>query len=323
MAPKRSPAKRWCFTHNNYTPEDYAAIKAYMGSHAEYAIIGEECGPQTGTPHLQGYFCLKQKDRLSHIKGLLAIPIHLDKARGTCAQNRAYCIKEGKYWEHGTLPKYSRGSDSSLECATNELLEVLETGSSSLNEFMHNHPTQWLLHGRVFLNNYYLSAEEIERPNVYAIWVYGATGIGKSHFANKAFPSAYRKCPTIKWWNRYRLEKSVIIDEIDSTCVEITYWLKWIDRYKCTVETKGGDIPLHADEFIFTSNYPPEAVFNRSLDAIRRRLKVFEVKERADLSKVEEYIQLTRDIALIDNELDVIESNSDSLTEIIDPTLFE
>lgn len=320
--PPRSPAKRWCFTHNNYSPEDYAAIKAYLQAQAEYAIIGEERGA-SGTPHLQGYFCLKQKNRLSNIKGVLSIPIHLDKARGTCAQNRAYCSKDGNIWEHGTMPKYSRGSDSSIECATSELLEVLETGSSTLQEFMHSHPTQWLLHGRVFINNYYLSAEEIERPSVYAVWIYGPTGIGKSHFANEQFPDAYRKCPTIKWWNRYRLQKQVIIDEIDSNCVEVTYWLKWIDRYKCTVETKGGDIPLHASEFIFTSNYPPDAVFNRSLDAIRRRLRVFEVQNRSDFQKVAEYIQLNRDTALIDSELEVLESNSDSITEIIDTSLFQ
>jgi len=46
------------------------------------------------------------------------------------------------------------------------------------------------------------------------------------------------------------LEKEVIIDDFGPGGIDINHLLRWFDRYKCMVETKGGMIPLIADKFI-------------------------------------------------------------------------
>jgi len=80
------------------------------------------------------------------------------------------------------------------------------------------------------------------------------------------------------------LEKNVIIDDFGPGGIDINHLLRWFDRYKVHVESKGGMLPLHADNFVVTSNFSPEEVFsfagvvNVQLPALMRRinLKYFE-----------------------------------------------
>lgn len=77
------------------------------------------------------------------------------------------------------------------------------------------------------------------------------------------------------------LESDVIIDDFAPKGIDINHLLRWFDRYKCTVETKGDMVPLHATKFIVTSNFPPEGCFkdedggtHPQMPALRRRIKV-------------------------------------------------
>jgi len=96
-----SPAKRWCFTLNNYTSNDIDAFKFHSSKYKK-CIIGEEVG-ESGTPHLQGYIYFNTKLRpLSLFKDLGA---HFEKARGSCLDNFKYCSKEGKVCFSCGFPK--------------------------------------------------------------------------------------------------------------------------------------------------------------------------------------------------------------------------
>lgn len=300
----QNPVKRWCITLNNYTDEEYDLFKLYIQNNAEYGIVGREIG-DSRTPHLQCFICLKKKLRLTTLRYTLSGRAHYEPARGNVEQNITYCKKEKDFWEHGEPPKYGRGAKRTINDAATAFIETIE-GSTSLRDYMNEHPVSWLLHGRTFLSNYMLTSTEIHRPNTYAIWIYGPTGIGKSYFAHQIFPNAYIKSSTIKWWHRYRLQKQVIIDEMNSPTVELGYWLTWLDKYPVTVETKGADIPLHADEFIITSNFPPSQVFNDTAMALNRRLKVFHITERQQFSEVEEYINLQQSLRDIEKIKEIV-----------------
>lgn len=99
--PSSRPAasKFWCFTWNNY-PNDYLAQLAQILERSQW-IMGEEVG-ESGTPHIQGYIEFPDKVRPLGYKGTPK-QIHWEKARGTCAENVAYCSKEGKVNPHSTL----------------------------------------------------------------------------------------------------------------------------------------------------------------------------------------------------------------------------
>jgi len=312
MTNQRIPAKRWISTLNNPSPQEHSKFKDFIKSHAEYGIIGRETGA-SGTPHLQIYFCLKDKKRLSTLKNMISTRIHLEKARGTCHQNRLYCSKDGDYWEHGQIPKYSSGKSKPLAEAAAEFIDVMDS-SSSLREYMNTNPATWLLHGKHFVHNYYQSAEPIDRPHIIVAWITGPTGIGKSHFADNLLPNAYRKAPNHKWWSRYKLEKSCIIDELNHDTIDISYYLTWFDKYKTFVETKGGEMPLHVDRFIVTSNYTPEQVFKLNLPALLRRITVFQIQRREDLEKVSDFFAINTEMRTLS------EQNLDELFDSISDT---
>lgn len=107
---------------------------------------------------------------------------------------------------------------------------------------------------------------------------WGATGTGKSRDAwAQAGHSAYPKDPRTKWWDGYRGQKSVVIDEYRGI-IDIANLLRWLDRYPVLVEIKGGAIPLVVEDFWITSNLPPQAwwpeVDPETFAAFLRRVEV-------------------------------------------------
>lgn len=99
--------------------------------------------------------------------------------------------------------------------------------------------------------------------------------------AHDELPNAFIKDPMTKWWTGYLLEKEVIIDDFCKFGINLPHLLRWFDRYKCYVETKGDIVPLYAETFIVTSNFHPEECFRNpdgsvhdQLPALLRRLNV-------------------------------------------------
>lgn len=103
LPPKQiSPSKKWCFTFNNWTPNEWKQIVPIFESLCKLGLVGEEKG-LLGTPHLQGYVEFSTKCRP---KSVIPNPrIHWEKARSNKETNLQYCRKEGHVlWSFG-LPK--------------------------------------------------------------------------------------------------------------------------------------------------------------------------------------------------------------------------
>lgn len=86
-------AKRWCFTLNNPTDAESESLRASADQYA-FLIFGREIGA-AGTPHLQGYFELRERKRITGCKKLPGLArAHFEVARGTAGESIAYCSKE-------------------------------------------------------------------------------------------------------------------------------------------------------------------------------------------------------------------------------------
>lgn len=111
-----SRAKYWCFTLNNPTPQEKEdLLKVPQLPNVEYLVFGHETGAE-GTPHLQGYVIWKAACRFTTVKSRLgSARYHLEVARGSPAQNRDYCTKDGQYEEFGELPSVTQGKRSDLD----------------------------------------------------------------------------------------------------------------------------------------------------------------------------------------------------------------
>lgn len=132
-AGRGNAAKRWIFVLNNPTDAECAAIRDGAEMHTSpfsYILFGREHAPGTGTPHLQGYFELVRKQRLSALKCFLGFRrAHFRIARGSSQSNLDYASKEDPspyvFGTPAVSPQDAGGQatrkvyDTALECARN------------------------------------------------------------------------------------------------------------------------------------------------------------------------------------------------------------
>jgi len=96
IAPKRPKEnKRWCFTLNNYTTDDIVALGFILQAECSKYAFKKEKGKE-GTNHLQGYFVLNKKRRLTAIKALgdSLNRCHLEICKGSDLENELYICKQ-------------------------------------------------------------------------------------------------------------------------------------------------------------------------------------------------------------------------------------
>ncbi len=99
--PGNSPHKSWFLTLNNWTPEAYDALKAWMILKGTSAVLAKEGRVPPATPHLQGIITLRVAVRFTQLTSLFEdTPIHWEVTRSTEAA-KEYCRKEGDFWEFG------------------------------------------------------------------------------------------------------------------------------------------------------------------------------------------------------------------------------
>jgi len=273
--------KAYAFTLNNYTEDEFESIKRVCEIESRYAVIGCEVG-ESGTPHLQGYIIFKKPYRFNTIKSRYLPRCHIENAHGSPDANFRYCSKDGSFTEYGERPAKGEGGSNRDEIAR-KFVADLSRGRSGLDEFIESNPGTWFYSGHNLLRNYLSSRRPVERSSVSAKWFYGRPGAGKSREAHRLLPDAYIKEPRTKWWSGYLLEEEVILDDFGPQGIDINHLLRWFDRYKCLVETKGGMLPLYATTFIVTSNYHPSQCFcglggesHPQIDALLRRVECIE-----------------------------------------------
>lgn len=132
-------AKRWCFTLNNYTKEEYANILESLES--EIYIIGEEIGNEKGIEHLQGYIEFKKSIRPTELG--LTKRIHWEVAKGNQEQNIKYCSKDGKYTSKGLKVKKPLKclSDNQLRPWQLEIVDIVKNEPDDRTIYWYWEPT--------------------------------------------------------------------------------------------------------------------------------------------------------------------------------------
>jgi len=108
---------------------------------------------------------------------------------------------------------------------------------------------------------------------------WGATNTGKTHRAwEEAGVGAYPKNSRTKFWDGYRGQEHVVIDEFTGD-VALTNLLTWLDKYPVIIETKGGSECFCAKRVWLTSNVDPRQWYAgtasaEQIEALMRRVTV-------------------------------------------------
>jgi len=279
-----SKFRAWCFTLNNYTPQDEAHIQSVLTSFARYVVYGREVAPETGTPHLQGYVYFHNQRQRRAVSRLLP-RARVDVANGTAQQNRAYCTKDEDYFEHGEIPldkteARMRGGQANAARYADAVALARKGDMDTIRE---SDPQMFLIHGPRLESLYAPEARPLEGDLHHEWWV-GPSGAGKSRLLWELYPKHFAKALN-KWWDGYRHQEVVAIEEWspknDLTASSLK---KWADRYPFPGEIKGGCLQgLRPKKIIVLSNYTPQQCFlaQEDLGPILRRFTVMHFPNEA------------------------------------------
>jgi hypothetical protein len=261
--------KYWCFTLNNYTEEEKKLVSDAVEHNEDitYVCFGIEKG-ETGTPHLQGYMEFKQRIRLGAIKRIGGFKrVHLELRQGTAAQAKAYCEKDGEFFEFGVLKKSQQGKRSDL-LAVKDLID----GGADEAKVAEEHFGAWVRYRKSFsaYRNLVATRQSVER-RVYVL--YGEPGTGKTRFVFENEPSLWiANDPTLQWFDGYRGEESVLLDDYRGDG-NPAFLLRLLDRYPLQVPVKGGFVPWVPKRIFITSNLEPPFGHLEITEPLRRRIR--------------------------------------------------
>lgn len=252
-------AINWAFT-------SFDEKKPEFNSDMRYLVYQQEKSPTTGRLHWQGYMQLKKKARMQSAKKTLGDEkAHMELAKGTPSQNKDYCTKEesriGGPWEFGEMK--GQGARTDLTTA----------GKLALEGKWEEIPDATLIRYAKGLEKLVTIRKkpQVREMSVEIIW--GPTGTGKSHMANEKAPEAYWK-PSGMWWDGYKGEKTVVIDEFDPEKHNVNDVLHWMDKWPVSVPIKGGFVPYECEKLIITSHFDPNLWYCGRTDEIKRRASI-------------------------------------------------
>lgn len=225
-----------------------------------------------GFRHWQVLAAFKTNKRLASVKAAFTNTTHAELSRSDAATDYVWkddTAVEGTRFQLGTRPlKRNNRADWDAIWSAAAARRIMDI-PSDIRLRCYNQIR------RVGVDH--LAPTRVDR-HVSVFW--GVTGSGKSHRAWAAGgDTAYSKDPRTKWWDGYRGQEHVIIDEFRGV-VDISHILRWTDKYPVCVETKGASVELAAKFFYFTSNLDPRHWYpdldNSTLAALMRRITVEE-----------------------------------------------
>lgn len=275
-----------CFTLNNPSAREIEHVKQFLST-SKYGVCQLERG-SSGTEHLQGYCSRGGSTSFSTWKASIGHRAHIEAARGSAEENKAYCTKEDTRvegpWEYGSVPSPGLRSDltgiiAAARDSTVPLVDVLEANPEAFLRY----------HKGVLAIRSVCEPRRDFKTTVY--WYYGSTGSGKSRKAHDEAPEAYWKPGGTKWWDGYDGHHDVIIDDYRRDLCPFHELLRLFDRYPMQVEVKGGSRSFVARRIFVTTPQSPEVCWmgrsDEDIAQLTRRIEFqrnFDVPQSPDLS---------------------------------------
>lgn len=254
----------WILTipHADFTPFKPESVQYIRGQ--------LETGNTTNYLHWQLLVVFSKKHRLSAVKKIFGDSAHCELSRSSAADTYV--------WKDDTAVPNTRFELGERKLKRNDVRDWDKIRQSARSGDLESVPAD------VYVRCYnqlkriavdHLQPIGVERE-VVVLW--GRTGTGKSRRAwEEAGLQAYPKDPRSKFWDGYRGQEHVVIDEFRGG-IDIAHLLRWFDRYPVIVEIKGSSVVLSAKKIWITSNISPEAWYpecdQETIAALRRRINV-------------------------------------------------
>lgn len=255
----KSKFRRIVFTINNYSEKEFCNVILWT---PKWLIVARETG-ETGTPHLQGAAILGREMTLGQLKAIPGLGrAHIETMRGQPIDSLNYCTKEDRQaFQSGTIPR--PGTRTDLTSIVNRV-----QAGQSLTDLAGD------TDGAVAVVKYHRGLTALRSlctpprtsPPV-VLWLYGATGVGKTasaiHFLESVLSIPYWITSTdLKWFDGYDGHEAVIFDDLRSSHSSFSFLLRILDRYRLSVPRKGGFLEWVPKLIIITCPYSPTRLWN-------------------------------------------------------------
>jgi len=269
---KAAPGKglrRFIFTLHNYAVDTDTLLPSIVGllkaePKVRGFVVGEEICPETGVPHLQGYFETANQHTFTALRKwpcFLNCQPWIQGANGSALENEKYCKKEGSWYEGGEFA-HAKESFRKGQGQRNDWLIVHELAKSQapVSEFTERVPHLAYPH-----SNKISSWRQIHAPVAVRSWntvpvvCIGPPRAGKSTWiksraqelaaANKW--RIYTKSDAEKWWPGYDGQEIILIDEMNGSFFDWSRLKRFFDNGEFTVDIKNQPQAQFIGRFVF------------------------------------------------------------------------
>lgn len=252
----------------------------------QFVAYGNEMCPNTKRAHQQVflYFFNPKSDSFKNLNkiGNSFGPIHcnVEPMRGSFQQNEAYCSKEGAYTKLGQEPAQGTRGDIM------EVKNMIHTGELTADDICWTNPEFYHKYGRTIRELEAISLRNKFRTwMTQGTWLYGPTGVGKSHtaFENYHPTTHYIKTLEDQWWDGYTGQSTVIINEFRGQ-ITFSELLDLLDKWPKTVKQRcKAPVPFLAKNVIITSSKHPSDIYSNCgdrLDQLYRRCSIHKMEQK-------------------------------------------
>lgn len=228
-----------------------------------YCIWQLELCPTTKRLHLQGYFQLPKKQRMSYLKKKIHPTCFFERRKGTHQQAKDYCSKT----ETRQKGPWTIGEENEIEKPgqRNDLLDLkrkVDEGYSNLELWDNYFPPMLKFHKSIQV---YKNLKSTPRNwQTECLYLYGPTNVGKTTLAKEMYS---KDRPTKNWWmpksnsstapcwfDGYDNHIHVIFNEFRGE-IPVGLLLELIDNCPTTVPIKCGFVNWAPRQIFITSNF--------------------------------------------------------------------
>lgn len=268
-----SRSRKYLLTINNPLLYDltHDNIKSNMMSiNCEYWCMCDEIGLENKTPHTHLFFYCENAISFNRVKKLFP-SAHIDKALGSCQENRDYIRKEGKYQdsekkdtnlietfeEFGNVPIETKKANEKISVAVYQMLldgkdnlEIIDAYPSYINKIPHLDKAR----ETILLYKY----KDLRLPKE-VVYIYGPSRCGKTRFVMDTFGynNVYRVSNYKNPFDKYSGQDVLLLDEFNSK-IDFEMFLELTDDYPVTLSARYSDKVACYTKVFVISNKPFE-----------------------------------------------------------------
>lgn len=290
---KGKKSRNYCFTINNYAEKDlgrFHTLAESLDKHG-YICYGLEIAPTTGTKHIQGYVQLKNSQRFDFLHSYFdfkrdkkLLKFHIEAAKGTIEENKAYAKKEGAFYEFGE--PVTQGARTDLL----KIKKLVKENPKDINKIIDEHASnfQQVRFVQAIQPIYFKPRDPSISPTVY--WIFGSTGIGKTSLVYRNFPDIC-SVSSYDWLGTgYTQNECFLLDDFREFNLKFEQILKITDRYPFTLYYKGGQVSFNSPFIIFTSPRSIDQTFFSSVENIqqlKRRISQIDLDAIENIAEID------------------------------------